>query len=207
MRKTIPLFPLNLVPFPGEDLNLHIFEERYRQLINDCNENNLTFGVVPLIDGVLSNVGTEFKLVEISQIYEDGRMDIKTKGLAAFQLLDYSLILNDKLYPGGDVDILEDENSTDFKLKVKIIKLREELYEVMGLDPKLKINIDTMLSYDIAHELAMSIEQEIELLSLRSEIKRLVYLHDHLQRILPSIMGLKEMKRKVKLNGHFKKVP
>jgi hypothetical protein len=133
-------------------------------------------------------------------------MDIKTKGLAAFQLLDYNPILDDKLYPGGDVEILEDENTSDFKLKLKIVKLREELYEVMGLDPKLKINIDNLLSYDIAHELAMSIDQEIELLNLRNEVKRLVYLHDHLQHILPSIIGLKEMKRKVQLNGHFKKI-
>jgi len=206
MKKTIPLFPLNLVPFPGEDLNLHIFEERYRQMIGDCHNNNLTFGVVPLRGGELERIGTEFKLVEISQTYEDGRMDIKTKGLQAFELLDYAPILDDKLYPGGEVNLLVDDNETDFSLKLKIVKLREELYKIMKLDSKLKISIDDLLSYDIAHKLGLNTDKELELLSIRSEKERLIYLLDHLQQILPSLIELEEMKRKVKLNGHFKKV-
>lgn len=206
MKKSIPLFPLNLVPFPGEDLNLHIFEDRYRQLITDCNDKNLTFGVIPLKDGELERIGTEFKLSEISQTYDDGRMDIKTKGLQAFELFDYKPKLEQKLYPGGRVEMLEDDITTDFSLKLKVVKLREELYKIMKLDPKLKISIDNLMSYDIAHKLGLNFDQELDLLSIRSEKKRLVYLYNHLQSILPSLIELEEMKRKVKLNGHFKKV-
>jgi len=79
MSKKIPLFPLSLVAFPGEELNLHIFEKRYRQLVKDCMANELSFGIVTVLDKKLSDIGTEMEILEISHIYGDGKMDIRTK--------------------------------------------------------------------------------------------------------------------------------
>jgi len=204
MKKSIPLFPLKLVPFPGEDLNLHIYEERYRQMIHDCDTQEMIFGVVPIVNETLANIGTTFKLVELVKKYKDGRLDIRTKGFNAFELVDYKPVLEGKLYPGGEVLLLDDDNTTDFSIKLKILKLREELFRILKLDYKLKIGVDEFLSYDIAHKLGLSLDQEVELLTIRNEKVRLVYLYEHLQGILPSVREIEEMKRKVKLNGHFK---
>jgi len=57
MTRFLPLFPLSLVVFPGEYLNLHIFELRYRQLINECDEEGMTFGIPPAFENKLASFG------------------------------------------------------------------------------------------------------------------------------------------------------
>ncbi|MCU0469941.1 MAG: LON peptidase substrate-binding domain-containing protein, partial [Arcicella sp.] len=106
MQKFLPLFPLNLVAFPLEDLNLHIFEPRYRQLINECLDNGTTFGVPVFLDGKLPGFGTEVKIVKLSKRYDDGRMDIRTQGIRAFRILDFQNPVELKLYSGGVVELL-----------------------------------------------------------------------------------------------------
>ena len=84
----IPLFPLNVVLFPGEELPLHIFEPRYKQLINECYQTKKPFGIPPFINGQVTEMGTLVQVLEISQVYEDGKMDIKTEGLKVFRILE-----------------------------------------------------------------------------------------------------------------------
>ena len=85
----IPLFPLGLVAFPGEKLNLHIFEPRYKQLIVDAKEEGFEFGIVPVVNRKPINVGTCVRLLSIEHIYPDGKMDIKTMGTKVFKLRDF----------------------------------------------------------------------------------------------------------------------
>ena len=77
MTNFIPIFPLALVVYPGEKLNLHIFEPRYRQLISDCVENKKPFGIPAVLKNNLAEMGTLVQVTEISKMYEDGKMDIK----------------------------------------------------------------------------------------------------------------------------------
>jgi len=79
----IPLFPLNIVAFPGEEINLHIFEPRYKQLINDCLDNKTTFGIPSYVKSKI-DLGTETEICSITKKYPDGRMDIKTRGVKVF---------------------------------------------------------------------------------------------------------------------------
>ena len=67
MQKFLPLFPLNLIAFPMEDLNLHIFEPRYRELINECLDDGKTFGIPTFLDGKLPGFGTEVKITKLSK--------------------------------------------------------------------------------------------------------------------------------------------
>ena len=76
-KHLLPQFPLSIVAFPGEKVNLHIFEPRYRQLVSECFDNNTCFGIAPFYNGELIFYGTEMKVLEISKVYEDGKMDIK----------------------------------------------------------------------------------------------------------------------------------
>ena len=75
MEYTLPLFPLNIVAFPGETLNLHIFEPRYKELITDCIKSDYVFGIPSFVKNKIE-VGTTAKILKIEKTYEDGRMDI-----------------------------------------------------------------------------------------------------------------------------------
>src|SRR5690606_6214076 len=104
----LPFFPLKLVAFPGEELNLHIFEPRYRQLIADVEHSGASFGVCVYINS-LSGFGTEVALEKINKRYEDGRLDIQTRGLRSFRILTFDNPLQDKLYAGGTISHLNDD--------------------------------------------------------------------------------------------------
>ena len=204
MSKVIPLFPLNLVAFPGEKLNLHIFEPRYKQLVKDCVSKDILFGVVPVKNKQLHNMGTTVEIIEIVNTYADGKLDIRTKGISAFELADYKTEFPGKLYPGGEVVELEDIHDNDLSLLTKVLDLVNELYTLMSMKLDLpEANYDFKI-YDLAHKVGLSIDQEMELLGIRSEIDRLKYVENHLNNLIPLVKQMETLKEKVRMNGHFK---
>ena len=82
--RLLPLFPLNLVAFPGEKLNLHIFEPRYRQLVRDCFTDDLTFGITPYLNESVQELGTEMRLLSVEKTHAGGEMDIRTQAVGIF---------------------------------------------------------------------------------------------------------------------------
>ena len=102
----IPLFPLNVVLMPGTPLPLHIFEERYKQMVDECLESETEFGMVLADESGTRQVGCTAKIVELVQRYEDGRMVILVEGSRRFALNN---VLSGKPYYVGEVDYLEDE--------------------------------------------------------------------------------------------------
>ena len=88
MTNFIPLFPLNIVVYPGEHLNLHIFEPRYKQLIMECHVAKKQFGIPAVIENKMQEYGSVVEIIEVSKIYDNGEMDIKTRALF-MQLSDF----------------------------------------------------------------------------------------------------------------------
>ena len=88
MTNFIPIFPLSIVVYPGEDLNLHIFEPRYKQLINECHGQKKLFGIPAVIENSLQDFGTLMEITEITKVHENGEMDIKTRGKKVFGCLE-----------------------------------------------------------------------------------------------------------------------
>ena len=203
MPQTIPLFPLSIVSFPGEKVNLHIFEPRYKQLINECHEKNLTFGIPAFIDKKIMNYGTEMKVVEISKTYDSGEMDIKTLGLQPFKILEIYKAKGDKLYTSAEVDFMETEADADESLKLQIKEKLVELFGHLGIQKELK----SYNSFDIAHYIGMTIQEEYELLTKAAENERQVIVLNHLERIIPVIVRAQKLRQQVKMNGHFKNFP
>ncbi|RMF03686.1 MAG: peptidase, partial [Bacteroidetes bacterium] len=110
MLRELALFPLQIVVFPGESVNLHIFEPRYRQLVADCQGKGHTFGIPPYHNGRILEYGTELRLVEIVKTYPQGEMDIRTQGMGIFRIKEFFPKLHDRLYAGGLVeDIIHDD--------------------------------------------------------------------------------------------------
>ena len=206
MTNFVPIFPLNMVAFPGEKLNLHIFEPRYKQLITECKTENKPFGIPVVLNGSISEMGTLVEVTEIAKVYEDGKMDIRTKGLKVFRILEVVKSIPEKLYGGAIVTYPDNEESGHKILLQKIVSSIRDLHRLLNVTKDFSKPDEALTSYDIAHHAGLSIEEEYELLGLFHEIQRLEYLKRHLTKVLPVVAGMENLKNKIKLNGHFKEM-
>lgn len=203
MSTYLPLFPLNLVAFPTEKLNLHIFEPRYRQLIKECIAEGKTFGIPAFINNNLQELGTEMRVVELAKQYPDGRMDIKTEGLRVFRINTFENPATGKLYAAGKVEFFETDTHTDYILKNKAITLIDQLYAILGLENPLEYDKEPF-SFQVAHKIGLSLEQEYQLLAMLDENLRVEFIIEHLERSIPIIAEVERTKQLVRMNGHFK---
>ena len=204
MTNFIPIFPLSTVVYPGEQLNLHIFEPRYKQLIKESMEAKTPFGIPTVIDEKLNDMGTLVQVIEISQVYDDGKMDIKTEGLRVFSVLEIINELPDKLYSGAIVNYPDNNEKGKRTLMDGIVKGIKELHKLLDINKKFVKPDNELWSYDVAHHAGMSLQEEYELLELLQELQRQEYLKRHLTKVIPVLAEMEMLKEKVKLNGHFK---
>ena len=204
MTNFIPIFPLAIVVYPGEKLNLHIFEPRYKQLIAECFENKKPFGIPPVIDNKLHETGTLVRVVEITTVYDDGKMDIKTEGLQVFNILESIKELPEKLYSGAIVNYPVNVESGNRVLMLSIIAAIRELHKLLKISKEFKKPDEELWSYDVAHHAGLSLTEEYELLQLLQELQRQEYLKRHLKKVVPVIAEMETLKERVQMNGHFK---
>jgi Lon protease-like protein len=206
MTNFIPIFPLEIVVYPGEQLNLHIFEDRYKQLISECYKEKKMFGIPSVLKNKISETGTLVQVKEIVKQYDDGKMDIKTEGVSIFRILEVIDSIPAKLYSGAIVKHLpNDENGISRQVK-KIIDGVRELHRLLHVKKEFSKPDTELKSYDIAHHAALSLEEEYELLCLLREDQRIEYLRRHLKKIIPVVAGIENLKKKIQLNGHFKEL-
>jgi len=205
MINFIPIFPLGIVVYPGENLNLHIFEPRYKQLITECFSEKKMFGIPAVINNRLNEMGTLVEIAEITSTYDNGELDIKTTGVKVFNVLEVIKQVPDKLYSGAIVNYPENiEDGGKKDLMNKVVKAVRELHTRLKVQKEFKKPDDELNSYDIAHHAGLSLEQEYELLGLLKEVQRQEYLKRHLAKVLPVMAEMDQLKEKIKLNGHFK---
>lgn len=204
MTNFIPIFPLAIVVFPGEDLNLHIFEPKYKQLINECHQAKKPFGIPVVIDNKLSELGGLVEITEISKTYESGEMDIKTKGIGIIRILEIIKEVPKKLYNGAIVNYPEHTEHGQRKIMDSVIVAIKELHKLLKVTKPFAKNEDDLWSYDVAHHAGLTLEGEYELLSLTDELQRQEYLKRHLQKVLPVVAEMESLKEKIQMNGHFK---
>lgn len=204
MTNFIPIFPLGIVVFPGEQLNLHIFEPRYKQLIHECFEAKKPFGIPSVINDKINEMGTVVQVTEISKKYEDGKMDIKTEGLQVFRMLEMINTLPDKLYSGAIVSYPDNDEKGNRALMQGIVNGIKELHKLLNIEKKFTKPDNELWSYDVAHHAGLSLQEEYELLELMQELQRQEYLKRHLKKVIPVLAEMETLKEKVKLNGHFK---
>ena len=202
----LPLFPLKLVVYPGENLNLHIFEPRYKQLIRECDKNGVTFGIPGFISNEIMNLGTEMELLTIEKKYDNGEMDIKTRGIDIFKIKEFYRVTPNKLYAGADIERLENSAEKDGELNDVILKNLTELYSVLNVKKPIPDNRQSFSTYEIAHHVGFSLEQEYEFLCLSSEIQRQEFILNHLTQLIPVVRDMERLRKRAQLNGHFKNV-
>lgn len=206
MTNFIPVFPLGIVVYPGETLNLHIFEPRYKQLINECHANGKPFGIPVVLPNGLAEMGTLVEITEIAQVYEDGKMDIRTRGLQVFRVLELIRSIPDKLYSGAIVSYPPNNETRLSSMIQQVVSGIRELHKLLNVQKDFKKADEELTSYDVAHHAGLSLEEEYELLGLLQEPQRLEYLKRHLNKVLPVMTGMEKLKEKISLNGHFKEL-
>jgi Lon protease-like protein len=199
----LPMFPLNLVAFPHEQLNLHIFEPRYKQLINDCLAANSTFGIPTYIDKQLMPYGTEMMISKVVKTYDNGELDISTVGVRIFKLENFENPMDGKLYAGGEISFVNHEELSEV-VDNELFELVEEFYTYLKKRVDYSVTIPQPFSYRIAHKIGLSIKEEYELLQIPTERLRQAFLKKHFKKIIPIVSELERTKEKIALNGHFK---
>lgn len=198
----LPLFPLQSVFFPGETVPLHIFEERYKQLINDCRKEAITFGIpVYIYDGL--TYGTEVQLVEVVTTYEGGEMDVVCVARQVFKIITFDNEIDGKPYAGGIVQFLDNVNDADRAMKQEVLNGIKELYGLMGV-PYSSIPLEKFNSYILAHKMGLSFEQEFELLQMPKESERLSFIKAHLLATVSVLKEVDRTKRTIEMNGDFR---
>lgn len=204
MTNFIPIFPLGLVVYPGEDVNLHIFEPRYKQLIKECHETKKAFGIPAVVDNKLQENGTLVNVTEMSKVYENGEMDIKTKGEKVFRMLEVIREVPDKLYSGAIVNYPDNKDRGDIELMRKVMNGIRELHKLLNVSKDFKKPDEELKTYEVAHHIGLTLQEEYELLGLMDELQRQEYIKRHLTKVLPLVAEMEGLKEKIKLNGHFK---
>jgi Lon protease-like protein len=204
MTNFIPVFPLGIVVFPGENLNLHIFEPRYKQLITECYAEGKPFGIPTVLKNGVGEMGTLAEVIEIVKVYDDGKMDVKTRGIKVFRILEMLKNVPDKLYSGAIVNYPPNMQSQKLLLMQWVVTNIRTLHGLLKLTKDFLKPDAELVSYDVAHHAALSLDEEYEFLGLLREDQRLEYLKRHLQKVLPVVTEMETLKERIKLNGHFK---
>jgi len=203
MTNFIPIFPLSLVVYPGENLNLHIFEPRYKQLISECVEEKKRFGIPSLIANKVQEYGTTMEIISVEKTYENGEMDIRTRGIQVFRVLEVISRVPEKRYSGAIVHYPHNHPRGNSELMRGIVQSIRKLHDLMEVSREFKKADAELACYDVAHDTGLSLEEEYEMLCLLHERQRQEYLKLHLTKVLPVMAEIDRLKKRIKLNGHF----
>ena len=201
----IPLFPLNVVLMPGAPLPLHIFEDRYKQMVDECLQQESEFGMVFADESGTRKVGCTAKIVELVERYDDGRMLILVEGSRRFRLNN---VLTGKPYYVGEIEFFEEEpEEPDVQtLAEECIALLERVVEA-ATEGSVGIEIEPPyrnLSFAIAGRVEFEAETRQQILELTSEKERLEKVKELLTAAAERLERERHAREKAQTNGHLR---
>jgi Lon protease-like protein len=199
--RLLPLFPLQVVVFPRTPLPLHVFEERYKEMVGGAIRDSSEFGIVLAKDGGIVNAGCTVTVEKLVQIYPDGRMDVLTRGQRRFEILSLN---EEKDYLQAEVNYFDDEDSGDPapELRDQALAQFQTLMRLPGSSPRPDPDLaDRQLSFQLAHHLP-DLDFLSSLLRHRSETERLKQLNHYLAQYIPRQRIVERMKELAPTNGH-----
>lgn len=200
MDSLLPLFPLDVVLFPGTPLPLHIFEPRYKEMIGECLAHDKPFGIVRTLEEGLADIGCTAEIVTVVKKYPDGRLDIVVQGRERFQIVnvnqDLSFLRAEiRPFPDDPGITPPDETARAADLHSQILGLAGATQDLSGADP-------SMLSFYLAGSLPLDLDFKQKLLALRSESTRISSLVLYFETILPNLRRATLNRAKAGGNGH-----
>ena len=201
----LPVFPLPVVVFPSEEIRLHIYEERYKQMIADCDKKNIPFVILPFIHNQVQDRGSLMILTEIRKKYEDGRMDIIATCSQCCQLKKFYLEFPKKLYSGVEIELNEEFSESDSASQYQELKTAfQELCSLNSVQPYHAVVWDQFVSYKIAHYVGFNLEEEYALFCIDEESKRIEKLIDQIHHLIQQTKQRQDWIQRLNMNGEFR---
>jgi Lon protease-like protein len=195
----LPLFPLEVVLFPGAPLPLHIFEPRYKEMIGECLAEHRNFGIVRALEQGLADVGCTAEIVTVVKEYPDGLMDIVTEGRHRFEVVRVN---QERSFLQAEVFMIEDNPGTPPPEDMsRAVQLHSDLLAIAGAKQDLSTANPSLLSFHLAGSLPLDLDLKQKLLALRSEPERLSLLIGYLETIIPSLHRAATARQKAGGNG------
>ena len=193
------LFPLGIVLLPTEQIPLHIFEDRYQELIGECLAEESEFGLVYAHDDGLSEIGTRAAVTEVLDRFEDGRMNVVVEGRERFRLLE---LTEGRSYQTGLVEPVEDDpDSADPEDSEQAVELFHKLVELTGAEVEEPSLAAEQLSFDLAGRFEFAPELKQRLLQLTSERERMHLLAELLAGAATAVEREREIAQRAQGNG------
>ncbi len=198
--RLIPLFPLSVVVFPRTNLPLHIFEERYKEMVGLAIREDSEFGMVLAKDEGIVNAGCTVRVQKVLHNYDDGRMDILTRGQRRFEIRSLN---EDKDYLQGEVNYFDDDDLDPVPqdLRDQALQHFKALVELPGSRSQGEPNLaDPQLSFQVAQYLP-DLDFLHTLLRRRSETERLKRLNQYLADYIPRQRTIEHIRELAPTNG------
>ena len=181
----LPIFPLELVLFPGVPLPLHIFEPRYKEMIAECLELRKPFGVVRASSEGVADIGCTAEILQVTKTYDDGRMDILTRGVDRFEVLEVN---EDRSFLQAEITLIQDEPGQPAQQVVEqAVRLHAEIAKLAGTEVGGPEESASNLSFLLAGSLPLDLDFKQQLLVTSSETKRLEAVVGYLEAVLPGL--------------------
>ena len=200
-RMKIPLFPLDVVLFPGVPLPLHIFEPRYREMIAECIAGNTAFGVVRAQRDGLAVVGCTAQVIRVMQSYPDGRSDILAQGVERFEIVQLD---NSRSFLQAEVDLLPDVAPATRAAREECVAFHFEALHLMGSShASMHLNLDAPVAYLLADVMPADLNFQQALLAMRSDAERTETLSSYYRAILPKLRSAARTSEHASSNGHI----
>ncbi|MGO9086214.1 MAG: LON peptidase substrate-binding domain-containing protein [Candidatus Sulfotelmatobacter sp.] len=195
----LPLFPLDLVLFPGTPLPLHIFEPRYKEMIGECLASHTPFGVVRALEQGTAEIGCTAEIVAVTKKYSDGRLDLVVEGRGRFEVLELN---HERSFLRAEIMPIPDEPGVPAQTdKERAIQLLREILILAGAEQEIPDPTRDALSYHLAGALPLDLDFKQKLLAMRSESQRMQALASHLEDILPALRRAARAREKAGGNG------
>jgi ATP-dependent Lon protease len=169
------LFPLPIVLVPTERIPLHIFEPRYRELIDECIELGEEFGLVLATgDGAVHEIGTRARVAQVAEVLDDGSMNIVVEGGERFRLLD---LTSGRAFTTGLVEPVDDDDEPAISADVeRALEIFTELAAVSESDVELPDPLSPLFDFELAARVDFAVEAKQELISMTSPRARMTAL-------------------------------
>ena len=195
----LPLFPLEIVLFPGAPLPLHIFEPRYKEMIGECLEQKRPFGMVRAKENALASVGCSAAIINVIKKYDDGRLDIAAEGVQRFEIDNLN---QERSFLQGEVTYFDDEPSqVGSAPKETLLQLHEQLFAILGQNAEIEPEADP-LTFQLAHELPVDLDFKQALLEMKSEAERIETLTEYYRATIPKVEKTLQARARAGRNGH-----
>ena len=205
-RIRIPLFPLNVVLFPGSALPLHIFEHRYRVMVRRCLSEGLEFGIILATDKGVATVGCTAAITQRLKEHPDGRVEILTEGRSVFRVVE---LLEEKEYREAIVEYLAEDITPVSKSELQqkestLLAVFQECHALLYDQPWVTTSKEEPgdLSYRMAARLPLTLEERQTILEFRAEPERQDFLIHWMTELVPRLTQQHRVRHNISTNGH-----